>query len=343
LTMIPAGCVEKSVIDDVNIATGVGIDKSGDQLLGSIMIPVFNPDKSFDNFTFTAKGKVFRDLISEMQKKASQPIVSGSLDLAFIGKDIARRGILPVLDVFLRDPTVGSRLHIAIVDGKAVDIFEGKYGDRGNGEYLKQLMEHNMSYQNLPRTNLHLFLAAYYQKGQDPYLPILKKVQKDLVTITGIALFKDEKLVDILSDKKMFYFKLLVDKHTRGSVKIKNKHGESSIESIHSDEKIKLVKRNPYEFTVHISINGFLTEHQNRSFKKSDIHRIEKQLEKQVVQECQNLIKNFQKHKIDPVGFGHIAKTQTRNFDFQKWYENYHNAKFKITAKVAINEVGVIE
>jgi spore germination protein len=331
------------VIDDVNIATGIGIDKSGDQLLGSIMIPVFNPDKTFGNFTFTAKGNIMRDLLSEMQKKASQPIVAGSLDLAFFGKDVAREGIFRVLDVFLRDPSVGSRVQLAVVDGKALDIFKGKYGDRGNSAYLTQLIEHNMTEQNLPLTNLHRFLAAFYQEGRDPYLPFLKKTKPYLVSITGIALFKAEKQVDLLSENKMFYFKLLVDKHTKGSVKVKDKFGESSVQSITSKTKIRLINRNPYEFAVNTKINGFLTEHQERTLKKDDIHKIEKQLEKQVNQECAKMIFQFQKKDIDPVGFGHIAKTRTRNFDFKKWNQSYKSARFKITSDVNIIELGVVD
>jgi spore germination protein len=341
--MFPTGCVQTKVIDDVNIATGIGIDKSGDELLGSVMIPVFKPDKSFGNFTFTAKGTVIRDLISEMQKKASQPIVSGSLDLAFVSEDIARGGIIPILDVFLRDPSIGSRLHLAIVDGKAIDLFEGKYGDRGNSAYLTQLLEHNMKTQNLPFTNLHRFLAAFYQKGKDAYLPLLKKSQPNLVTITGVALFKEEKLVDILPENKMFYFKLLVDKQTMGSVKDKEKDGGSAVRSIKSKTKIRLAKRNPDEFAIQIKINGFLAEHQGMTLKKGEIHKIEKQLEKQVVKECSAMIMDFQKQGIDPVGFGHIAKTRTRNFDFNKWQESYKSAQFKVTADVKIIELGVVE
>ncbi|WML54469.1 Ger(x)C family spore germination protein [Neobacillus sp. PS3-12] len=337
------GCVQKSVIDDVNIATGIGIDKSGDQLLGSIMIPVFKPDKSFDNFTFIAKGNIMRDIVSEMQKKASQPIVGGSLDLAFFGKDVAHEGIIQVLDVFLRDPSVGSRVQLAVVDGKAIDIFKGKYGDRGNAAYLTQLIEHNMTDQNLPLTNLHRFLAAFYQEGRDPYLPYLKKIKPYLVSITGIALFKNGEIVDLLSENKMFYFKLLVDKHTKGSVMVKDKSGESTVQSITSKTKIRMINRNPYEFTVNIKINGLLTEHQERTLKKDDIQKIEKQLEKQVNQECAKMIEQFQKKGIDPVGFGHFAKTRTRHFDFKKWNQLYKNARFKITSDVNIIEVGVVE
>lgn len=337
------GCIETKIIDDVNIAHGIGVDKIGNQLLGSIMIPVFKADKSKENFTFTAKGKIMRDLIADMQKKASQPIVSGSLDLAFFGDDVAREGIIQILDVFLRDPSVGSTVQLAVVDGKVIDIFKGKYGDRGNAQYLVQLIEQNMERGDLPLTNLHRFLTAFYQNGKDAYLPVLKKVQPDLVNITGIALFRDDKVVTTLPEKKLFYFKLLVDKHTMGSVKVKDKGGESTVKSITSKNKIKLTSRNPYEFAINIKISGFLTEYQERTLKMGEIHNIEKHLEKQVVTECMKMVKDFQKKGIDPVGFGHIAKTKTRNFDFDKWNKNYKNARFKVTANVNIIEVGVVE
>ncbi|WP_462408575.1 Ger(x)C family spore germination protein [Neobacillus sp. Marseille-QA0830] len=337
------GCVEKKVIDDVNIATGIGIDKSGNQFLGSIMIPVFKPDKSFGNFTFSAKGEVIRDLVSEMQKKASQPIVSGSLDIALFGEKVAREGIIQTLDVFLRDPSVGARVYLAVVDGKAINIFEGTYGDRGNAQYLSQLMEHNMMRQNLPITNLHRFLAAFYSEGQDPYLPVLKKNQRNLVSISGLALFKDDKVAAILPENKMYYFKLLVDRKTLGSVMVKEVHGESTIRTLNSKRKIRLAKRNPYEFTIKIKIKGILTEHQERILGKGETTKIEKQLEKQVAEECLKMIQTFQMKNIDPVGFGHIAKTKTRNFDFKKWNDDYKNAQFKVSADVELVGHGVVE
>jgi spore germination protein len=338
-----AGCVQTRVIDDVNIATGIGMDKSDDHLLGSIMIPVFKADKSIENFNFTAKGEVMRDVISEMQKKASQPIVGGGMDIALFGEDMAREGVIQVLDLFLRDPTIGARIQLAVVDGKAEGIFKGNYGDRGNSTYLRELLEHNMKMNNVPLTNLHLFMSNFYQEGKDAYLPLLKKVQPDLVSITGLAIFKDEKVVDILQGNKVFYFKLLVDKHTEGSVKVKEEHGEASVRSITSKHKIKLIRRNPYKFAINIKINGHLREHQGSQLQKNELKQIEKQLEKQIVEECTTMIVNFQKQEIDPIGFGHFVKTKTRSFDFNKWQESYKNAQFNVTADVNIVQIGVVE
>lgn len=342
-SMLLAGCVQKKIIDDVNIGTGVGIDKHGDRLQGSVMIPVFNPDKSVDNFTFSAEGTVTRDIVFQMQQKSSQPIVSGSLDIALFDDEVARDGLINFLDVFLRDPSVGARVYVAVVDGKAKDIFEGDYGDRGNARYLAELLEQNMETGNLPYTNLHRFLFDFYQKGQDPYLPLFKKVQPDLVNLIGLALFKDEKVVDTLDENKMFYFKLMVDNYSMGSLKIRDSHGESFIKSIRSSYKIKLTNRNPYEFTLKIKLEGILTEHTGLTFESGEVKELEKVLKKQIISESTKLLERFQKQQIDPIGLGHFAKSQTRNFDFKKWKESYPNARFKVDADVRILEVGVVE
>src|SRR5690606_23916338 len=115
------------------------------------------------------------------------------------------------------------------------------------------------------------FLADFYTKGKDAYLPLLKKTQPNLVNITGLALFKDEKLVDILHENKLFYFKLLVDNHSEGSVMVKEEHGEASVKSLTSKHKMKLLKRNPYEFGVDIKIKGYLTENKGGILKEGEI------------------------------------------------------------------------
>ncbi|SEN96450.1 spore germination protein [Mesobacillus persicus] len=342
--LLITGCVQKKVIDDINIATGIGVDQAENGLLlGSVMIPEFKPDKSIENFSFTAEGEIMRDVMSQMQQKASQPILAGSLDIALFNEEIARNGIIQILDVFLRDPSVGARVQLAVVDGKAVEVFEGNYGDRGNALYLRELIEHNMKGGNLPVANLHRFLFDFYQKGKDPYLPYLKKQDDDLVSLRGIALFKDEKVVDILHENKMFYFKLLVDRFTMGTIMVKEGHGNATVKSIKSDTDMKLIKRDPYEITINIDVKGILTEHEGIRLAKDEANKIEKLLEKQVNKECQALLTEFQENKIDPIGIGHFVKTKTRQFDFEKWETDFQNATFNVNTNIDIVEVGVVE
>ena len=48
------------------------------------------------------------------------------------------------------------------------------------------------------------------------------------------------------------------------------------------------------------------------------------------------MIQRFKDKEIDPIGFGHFVKTQTRNFDFNNWRKNqYKDLVVKIKARMS--------
>jgi spore germination protein len=336
-----AGCVEKEVIDDVNIAMGLGYDLEGNEVLGTAMIPVYKAE-SIENFIFTAKGNISRELVFRIRHKSGQPIVTGSLEMAFFGDKLAKKGIVSFIDAFQRDPSIGARIYLAVIDGTAQDVLKGSYGNRGNADYFSGLFQHNEEQGNLPLTNIHQFLFDYYQQGQDPFLPLLKK-EKDLVEITGLAVFKDQNMMEVVTADEMFYFKLINDKFSRGTVKTEIDSDEVIVRNIRSKHKMELSGRNPWEFTVHITVNGTIQEYTGKFMGPKEVEKVQKALEKQIEEESLKLMTRLQENKVDPFGFGHFAKTRTRGFDFKKWESEYPNAKFKVKANVIIKEVGIVE
>jgi spore germination protein len=346
VSLLMAGCVEKEIIDDVNIEMGIGYDvKEGDQLEGTIMIPVFNPDKKIGNFTFSATASSARDLFQEVQRKSAQPVVTGSLEIAVFGEEMAKKGVIELIDSFERDASIGARVYLAVGEGNAKDILSGTYGNRGNAVHLSDLIKQNTDKRNLPKTNLHLFLFDHYQKGKDPYMPILKKLEAEIIDIVGVALFKDDKMVHTIPADKMFFFKLLTDKFSQGSFKIKVREEEeqAAIRDLDSKNKFKLTKRDPYSITVEIKIEGIIREYTGQMLTPAMIKKIEKELENTVNEECSTLIADFQGHGVDPIGFGHFIKSKTRGFDFKKWEDDYKNLTVHVKTDAKITEVGIVE
>ncbi|PLR92581.1 Ger(x)C family spore germination protein [Bacillus sp. T33-2] len=343
--LLLSGCVEKEIIDDVNIEMGFGYDKGkGRMIEGTAMIPVFEPDKKIGNFSFTGKSTIAWDVLSELQRKSSQPLVRGRLEVVVFGEKLAERGIYDIVDSFQRDPSVGARVYLTVSEGRARDILSGTYGNRGNAVYLSDLIEHNTENRDLPETNLHLFLFDYYQEGKDPYLPKLKKAGKDLLEIEGVSVFKKDKVVDMVPEKKMFFFKLMVDRHSEGSVKIDIDKEQAEIRSITSSSKMKLDERNPYSVTMNIKINGVVRDYSGQKLTHRTVKAIEKTLEEKVNKECTQLARQFQEKDIDPVGFGEFIKSKTRGFDIKKWEkQDYKSLKVKINTDVVITETGVVE
>ncbi|MBT2643395.1 Ger(x)C family spore germination protein [Bacillus sp. ISL-41] len=342
-SLLLTGCVEKEIIDDVNIEMGVGYDQKDDEIEGTIMVPIFNPDKKIGNFTFSATASSNRDLFQEIQRRSAQPIVTGSLEIAIFGEEIAKKGIRDFIDAFERDPSIGARVYFAVADDKAKEILTGTYGNRGNAIHLSQLIKHNTETRNLPVTNMHLYLFELYQEGKDPYLPILKKEEPEVIDITGIALFKDDKMVSELPSDKMFFFKLLTDKFSEGSFKLEVDDKDVAVKDLDSKNKFKLRKRKPYVIDLEIEINGLIREYTGTIVTPEVIKKIEKEFEDQVNKEATAMIQDFQEMGIDPVGFGQFIKTKTRGFDFKRWEDEYKNLTVNVKTDVIITEVGIVE
>lgn len=338
------GCVQKEILDDVNLESGSAYDYVNGKILGTALVPIYLPDKEVENKTFSASSDLSRDFLRDVQRQSSDPLVTGSIKIVLFGEQLAReKGILDLIDSLQRDSSIGAGLYLAVTKGQSKKIIEGKYGKRGNAIYLSNLIRHNMKNKDIPRTNLHRFLFDFNQKGKTPYLPEIRQLGKEQIEISGISFFSNGRVVDTIPASKMFYFKLLVDKYSRGTLKVHHKKERAAIESIRSKYKMRLTSRNPYTVDVQLKINAVLNEYSGVRITPKEIGEIEKILQKNIEIECKKLTEQFQEKNIDPIGFGHFVKSQTRKFNYDKWKTDYRQLKVNVHADVTITESGVIE
>lgn len=343
-----SGCVQKEILDDINLIGGIGFDYSNDEeIIGTILFPVYLPDQAPKNETHSAKSLIKKTILEDIGRQTADPIVTGSMEIVLFGQELAsKKGILDLVDAFQRDPGVGSGLYLAIVDGEAKKMLEGDFGKiKDTATHISEIIEHNIKQEDLPKTNLHLFLFDYYQNGKTPFMPQLKQIEKNTVEINGVSLLRHGKIVDFVPANKMFFFKLLVDRYSKGFHHVKLENGTAAIRSIRSQHHFQLTKNNPAEIEINIKVEGIVNEFTgNEDLKPYKIKQIEKIFENEMNEVCLAMVKNFQRKEIDPIGFGHFVKTQTRDFDFKRWQESgYQDLTVKINSKVKITEAGIIE
>ncbi|MCA1061203.1 Ger(x)C family spore germination protein [Rossellomorea aquimaris] len=355
-SMLLTGCVEREILDDLYIETAKAFDYEGeDKIRGTSLFPIYLADKSIQNGTLSAEASSTREVLEKLERRSQQPLVRGGLDIVLIGEELARKGIIDIGDSLQRDASVGARLYLTVTEGEAGELIKGNYGLRGNGTYLYNLINHNINRRELPATNLHMFVFDYFQEGQTPYLPVLKQISKESVTITGVALFDKDKMVKKIPAKDMFYFKLLVDKYAEGSHVIKmgkernsghiEKSVEASVTSLKSKSKI-IVKHNtdPVEVSIQIKLKGIIREYTGKKLTPDKVSEVEKQMKKDIEKNCLKMLKQFQELGIDPVGIGQNQKHGIRGFDFKEWEDSiYPQVKFNVNAKVQILEAGTVE
>lgn len=351
LIFVLSGCVEKEILDDIALETARSYDYvDEDTVEGTSLVYNFQPDKTIKNTTLSTKASTTREVITKLQRQAGEPLSEGSLEVFLFNKKLASEGLIDLLDAPIRNPSIGARLYLAVVEGgEAKELLKGEFSNRGNAIFISNLLEHNIKRQNLPKTNLQLFFHDYYQLGKTEYLPQIKKVSNDSIELTGISLFKSDKIrvVDTLEPDKMFFFKLLVDKFTDGAYTIEIGDDAAVLRTITSKNKMKITKRNPYEITINLKIRGIVEEYTGKGTISGPVlKKYEKALEVKTTKECEAMIERFKEKRIDPVGLGFFIKTKTRGFDvINNWEDSdeYQNLTVKVNTDVQIIESGVIE
>ncbi|KML05113.1 Ger(x)C family spore germination protein [Rossellomorea marisflavi] len=354
ICLVLSGCVEKEILDDLYLETGKAYDYvSENKIRGTAVFPIYMPDKTIKNGFLSEEASSTQEVIEKIERKAQQPLVRGALDVVLIGEKLSEKGIIDIADSLQRDASVGARVFLIITEGEAGEVIQGNYGNRGNGIYLSNLIQHNINKRELPETNLHMFLYDYYQKGQSSYLPIVKKTDDGNVKITGIALLSYDQVVGKIPDEEMFFFKIMVDRIAEGSHVVKmgknpkkpQKNVEASVTSLYSKQKITIDRQSsPVNVRIEVTIDGIIKEYTGELLGSKQMAAVEAQMKKDIEEKCLAMVKSFQEKGIDPLGIGQYQKHGVRGFDIKEWKKDiYPKADIKVKAKVKILEAGTVE
>ena len=350
LILFLSGCtfLPTNIVNEIDMSQGVGYDLAGKKdLKGTIVFPIYKKDKTSSTEVRTAIGKSSKEIRTILNNETRYQLVSGQVRVALYGKKLAEKGINDFVDTIQRDPSIGSLVQMAIVDGDTDELFNmKKYKKENISIHIHDLLEHNLEFGLLPRTNLQTFLFQQFQIGQDPYLPLIKK-EKDNIKITGMALFKYDQYVTAISMEDLFIFKTLVEKG-RNSLHqfILENDDKVVLDTLGSKVKykVKIVHGRP-EFTIHLKMRQRLQEFvpskkQRMAFDKG---KIEKQVEQKLEKNALKLVTQFKKNHVDPLGLGAKYKEHYRGFNEKQWNMFYPNIKVHVKADVDIRQTGIID
>lgn len=319
------GRVPTQILDDVNMESAVGYDYVDEnRIKATSVVPVFRPDKSVGNKTFSASDKLSKEILRKMNMSSARQLVNGKLEVALYSKELAKRGIGDLVDTLQRDPSISERLLMAVVDGETEKLLTKKYGDRDTGVFLSMLIDQNINSGLVPTYNLHHFLNSFYSKLSDPFLPVIGQ-KGEGVHIKGIALFKNDYYLKTLPEDQLFIFKALLEQLKLAIYNLRLEEDEYvAIENINSKHKIQVqnVKHTP-EIAIQLKVKGIIREKMGKRTNKEELNYIKKQMKEQLERQGTEMIRSFQKANIDPLGLGKEVRSRKRNFNTQKWLEQY--------------------
>lgn len=362
LPIILAGCVEKNILDRVGLAILVGYDLGTEERMATTAaIREVNPEFQSNVEIITTENETSKGNRIETNRKLSKKVVVGQMRVVLFGEELAKDDIHHYIDSLLENPAVSKGMYLAIVEGETAPLLKYKYENIDDiGQHIFRLLEQNIEQEIMISSTLHEIAHDLYMVGEDIYMPIIKK-EEDLVELSGIAIFKGDKMVSKLPVEDTFYVKLVAEDFKSGSLEVvlqkedipndltKNTPDQIPIafDAIRSDKKLKLVNATTPEFDLNITLKARLTE----IYPDVDIgdpkvvEKLEKAISKNITREISRVIAYSQSFESDIFAFGEKYRSTVRDSKLtkEKWHELYKNMKVNVKVDFTILRNGVFE
>lgn len=351
----------------------IGIDKgpkSGDILLTSQVVDpeVVQGESSIEKSSVKLvinKGKTVFQAIRKMFQEFDRKNHYAHNKVIVIGEDLAKEGLLPILDSLKRGGEMRGYVWLCIAKGaKARDVLGVKQQglERVQANYLKGIIENQkFNYSSANLTILEFYkkvlgtgiypVASSFQISQKNNYPVEENSKKktDYIKLSGGAVFRKDKLVGYLNETETHGYNWVVGKVKSGIIVLPSlieKGKSASIEIIKSSAKIKpVLKGNKIYFTIDIHEKAVIVEEQGRGqFKSSEerfryFRKMEKENEKLVRKEVIKAVNKAKKLRSDFLGFGSVLNKHypTKwNETKKKWDEQLSDIRVIVKVDVTI-------
>lgn len=355
--MLAAGCgtrADERILEELGMITTIGYDHpddeegdGADQKRTTVIFPVINPQASVEEETLSVVGSS-NDAREDLSRMTDRKLVFGQLRTVIFHIRIAESGLMDDLDTLLRDPTVGTRVKLALTAGNTKDLLSIKSPVIPRmGQYIDMLLEKEMVHHFIPRVNVHTFFRDMMDDGIEPVMPILKTDGK-VVELEGIGLFREDRLVGRVEPRLMAAFMMLHENFHQGTLILVLEEGESvTLGSLRCHRKVRVSRPSPGGPPVahiRLSLLGSLAEYtgdknlRDGKVRADLIKRINRKLE----QRCRAQIRQLQSLGADSIGIGQKARNLYKYADWKKlnWPETFAGMDIRVSVGVTIKDYG---
>lgn len=352
------GCSDKLNIEDITMTLLIGIDvNENDEVEMYIASPVFSEDAKEKSEQFKVTSVSIRDARNYFDRMAIGMTTTGKVQSILIGsKVIEHEEWTSVLDLLFRDSKMRQNAQMVVVNGKVSDILNFSPKDKPRLTFfLPQLIDtadrRNVAF----RTSLKDYNRQNIDKGITPFVPELT-LKKDL-ELTGTVLLGDDnvykrtlslyetQLLKILQADLEGQLSMTMPIDVKqGGTKLFPKNNVSFYVQKVKKKIHKKYSKGHYQFDIKLKIPIEITE-SPVALKDKSANLVERKIEEKLQNDLNDFIKSLQEEKVDPVGFGILA----RSFKYKQWkkVENnwvkaFQQSKVKLKVKIIIADRGNI-
>jgi spore germination protein len=354
-----AGCgdTDRRIIEDVGFIAMASYDalpgKTGKRakdegLYVGISVPIVDPKAKQRREVLGTEARSSKDARLMLAARTDRTLVSGQLRNAVFGAELAKRGIWEQMDTLRRDPYIGQRVKISVVNGNAFELLSAEFGPhRLTAQYLNDLLNKEAAEHVIPLTMLFKFAREYFDDGIDPVAPVLRNAG-DHIEIDGIGLFQDDRLVGKIDLDAAPYFSLLRGSYRSGELSLELENGDHAMLNFISNRRKLKVTRASSNIVVDVSlrIEGQMLEYfgDSKLIDPDNQAKLERAMEEAIAKKCEDVVRTMQAKKADAIGFGQYVRNRIGYARWKKldWRETFPRIDVRVTVDVLIRDYGLV-
>lgn len=360
-----SGCWNRRELNTLGIVGMIGMDKAGDafQLTIEVMKPLAGEGGEGEQAAsyVQAKGQTIAGINRNATLKFDRRIFYPHTRLLLFSEAVARMGLAPHADFFLRDhePRLTTPIYVVAGDTAAAVMGQAAGVSATPSEYLLELWREERSNGKSISVTLLDFVKAYESQGKHPVVGVVRKVSRPKImkqeketglTVEGAAVFKKDKLIGFLDGDETRGYNWLAGKPANWIVVFTTPgaQGRTVVEVLKlKSEKTVELSGGLVKIKAYIDVRGRVAEETAPAVeiaKPPVINKLELATAQAIRAEVEHtLAKVQQDYRADIFGFGQVVhRKYPREWQSLKanWDETFADAETEVSVVVTLAEIG---
>lgn len=203
LLLLLPGCWDANYLINKKLVNGIGMDLQDDgQILGTVKAIILE-SKGGGQFDVKDKltqstGRNIPQIGHKIDSMLPGTIEANKAFVIIIGDELAKRGIMPMLEFFYRLPKAYLKTKVLISKGKAFEILSVPELENNPIAFdIKQMVLSSERTSIVPDQTLYSLWNQISDPGEDALLPMIRKISSDSLVIDSIGLFNGDTFAEV--------------------------------------------------------------------------------------------------------------------------------------------------
>lgn len=347
-----SGCYNMRALEDLGAIIGLGYDIEnqgiGYKYRDTSETFNFKGERKIEHEVLSGRSKSIYSTEDELQMKLNKKWVLGTEIVYLIGEQRARYGIKDIIDAQIRNPMRKVIAAIAVSREPAESVYKmnptsaSTMAEQING-ILKSIYTSNFFSTS---NEVSEALKMYYQEGRKIVIPYME-VQEKRFQVTGLALFKEDKMIEKVSLNEARLINILRNNDGMGYWAVNLPESNDYYEAYFKNKnkiKVKVIKEDTHlKYDIFVNLVGELKVDtvNKKLITKKEVENIEKAFSENMQFELTSEVKKMQKeYAADWIDLGkHAAAKYGRQGNYAS-DEAFCDAVINVHVSTKISSIG---